>query len=149
DVVAGLYGFQAVMAALIKRGRTGEGCYIDNNLLQSALALQAPRLVQHHFEGGRKEVMYVPLGVYRTSDSFISLSVHQDHWFKGFCEAIERPELADDPRYQTRLDRVAHEPELNAVVREALLKRTTKEWSERLTKAGILNSIIKTYDDIL
>lgn len=149
DVVGGIYGFSAVTAALLGRAEGGKGQYIDCSLLQSSLALQAPRLVQHKFEDGRPEVKYVPLGVIRTKDSFISISVHRDEYFAPFCDVIERPDLAADPRFKDRLGRVTHESEIMKTVREIFLTRNTQEWAERLTKVGVLHAIIKNYDDVL
>lgn len=60
-VIRGLFGCQAVMAALIARLRgRAKGRYIDCNLMQCATAFQAPRIMEHDVEGGRPEVMYVP-----------------------------------------------------------------------------------------
>lgn len=149
DVVTGVYGAQAVLAALLRRFRFGTGQFIDCSLMQSALAFQAARLLEHHFQGGLPEVMYVPLGVFRTKDSFISLSVNRDEHFLSFCKAIGREELAPDPRYATRADRVAHEAELLTLIHARLLECTTQEWVERFTAEDVLHAQIRTYDEVL
>jgi crotonobetainyl-CoA:carnitine CoA-transferase CaiB-like acyl-CoA transferase len=149
DVVTGIYGCQAVMAGLLRSLRFGKGQFIDCSLLQCATALQAPRILEYHLEGGTPEVMYVPLGVYPTKDSFVSLSVHRDVHFMKFFEALGRPDVAQDPRYALRADRVKHSDALNALVREKLAERTTDEWAVVLTKAGILHAKVRTYGDLL
>ncbi|MET4577137.1 CaiB/BaiF CoA transferase family protein [Ottowia thiooxydans] len=149
DVVSGIYGAQAIMAGLMRVFRFGKGQYIDCNLMQCATALQAPRMLEFHLEGGNPEIMYVPLGVYATKDSFLSLSVNRDAHFAVFFEVLGRPDIAHDPRYAARADRVRHADVINAIVREKLLERTSEEWSVLLGQAGILHSKIRSYSDIL
>jgi crotonobetainyl-CoA:carnitine CoA-transferase CaiB-like acyl-CoA transferase len=149
DVVSGIYGAQAIMAGLLRMLRFGKGQYIDCSLLQCATALQAPRLIEYHLEGGNPQDMYVPLGVYPTKDSFLSLSVNRDAHFVTFFETIGRPDIAHDPRYAVRADRVKHADALNAVVREKLVESTSDEWSAVLSRAGILHARVRSYGDLL
>lgn len=149
DVVSGLYGFQAVMAAMVSRLRWQRGATIDCSLLQSALALQAPSIVKHQFEKGRPSVMYVPLGVLATKDSHISISVNRDEHFTAFCRAIEREDLASHPHYRTLSGRIAHESELMVLIRQIFVRRSTDEWVARLQQAGILHARIRSYDELL
>lgn len=149
DVVSGLYGFQAVMGAVVSKLRWGTGSYLDCSLLQSALALQAPSLVKHQFEKGQPTVMYVPLGVLETKDSHISISVNRDEHFVAFCRAIGRPELAIDERYSTLERRIANEAALMALIRAEFVTQTTEEWVDRLEKEQILHARIRSYEDVL
>lgn len=149
DVVSGIYGAQAVMAGLLRMLRFGKGQYIDCSLMHCATALQAPRLLEYHLEGGTPEVMYVPLGVYPTKDSFLSLSVNRDAHFVTFFELIGRPDIAHDPRYAARADRVRHADALNAIVREKLAERSSEEWGRLLSQAGILHAKVRSYSDLL
>ena len=149
DVVSGIYGCQAIMAGLLRSYRFGKGQYIDCSLLQCATVLQAPRLLEYHLEGGTPEVMYVPLGVYATKDSFLSLSVNRDAHFAVFFETIGRSDIAADPRFAQRTERVRHADALNAAVREKLSERTTEEWADLLGTAGILHAKVRSYDEVL
>lgn len=149
DVVSGLYGFQAVMGAVVARLRFDRGAYLDCSLLQSALCLQAPSLVKHRFEKGQPTVMYVPLGVLATRDAHISISVNRDEHFVAFCRAMERPELANHPDYASLDGRIAHEKELMALIRAEFRRRSTDEWVERLRVEGILHARIRSYDEVL
>ncbi|WP_288251508.1 CoA transferase [uncultured Hydrogenophaga sp.] len=149
DVVSGLYGFQAVMGAIVARLRWGRGAYLDCSLLQSGLALQAPSLVKHRFERGQPTVMYVPLGVLQTQDSHVSISVNRDAHFVAFCRAIERPELAEHPDYATLEARIRNEKVLMRLIRDEFRLRTTDEWVARLQAEGILHARIRSYDEVL
>jgi len=149
DVASGLYGFQAVMAAVVARLRWGRGATIDCSLLQSALALQAPSIVKHQFEQGRPSVIYVPLGVLATRDGHLSISVNRDAQFTAFCKAMGRAELAAHPHYRTLAARIAHEQELMALIRTEFLARSTDDWVARLQDAGILHARIRHYEELL
>lgn len=149
DVVSGLYGGQAALAALIGRLRFGHGAYLDCSLMQSALALQAPALVKHAFERGRPGVMYVPLGVLATRDGFLSISVNQDRHFVSFCAALEREDLHTDPRFRELSGRIANEKILMDIIRTEMRKRSTDAWCSRLEAAEILHARIRSYDEVL
>jgi crotonobetainyl-CoA:carnitine CoA-transferase CaiB-like acyl-CoA transferase len=149
DIVTGLYGYQAIASALISRFRgLSTGRFIDCSLLQCAVAFQAPKIVEFCLEGG-VQAMYVPLGAFATRDGFITISTMHDHHYYALCEALARPDLAADPRYQTRVQRVSGKDELLPQIREAFSKRTTEEWQQVLTSHGILHSPICDYSEVL
>lgn len=149
DVVSGLYAGQAALAAFVRRLRFGQGATIDCSLMQSALALQAPALVKHEFERGRPTVMYVPLGVLATRDGFLSISVNQDAHFVALCRALQREELATDPRFAELSGRIANEAALMALIRAEFVSHSTDEWCRRLVAEEILHARIRHYDEVL
>jgi crotonobetainyl-CoA:carnitine CoA-transferase CaiB-like acyl-CoA transferase len=130
DVVTGIYGAQAVLAALLRRERTGRGAYIDCPLMQSALALQAPAILEHQFEHGSPDVLYVPLGVLKTSDGHMSLAVRTEIHFASLCDVLDRPDLKTDVRFSSRLARVRHEEILMTELSRTFATRTSREWYE-------------------
>jgi crotonobetainyl-CoA:carnitine CoA-transferase CaiB-like acyl-CoA transferase len=93
DVITGLYGFQSVATSVLARERSSAGgCHLDCSLMQSALALQAGKIVETRFEGGGR-ALYVPLGVFRTGDGFVSISVRRDDHFAALCDVLRRPDV--------------------------------------------------------
>jgi crotonobetainyl-CoA:carnitine CoA-transferase CaiB-like acyl-CoA transferase len=149
DVTTGLFAANAITSALVRRLRFGEGAFIDCSLLQSAIAFQASRIIESYFQGDKPESMYVPVGVLPTKDSFLSISVSRDNHFVELCKAMGRAELAFDPRYCDRAARVAHEDELMPIIRAVFKTRTTREWIDVLTAAGVLHAQIRSYEDVL
>ncbi len=149
DVVTGLYGAQAVMAALLKRANTGQGAYIDCSLMQAALAFQAPAILEHQFEHGTPDVLYVPLGVLQTQDGYLSLAVRTEEHFAALCDVLERPDLKADPRFANRMARVQHEEVLMAELSRTFATHPTRYWHERLVKADVTNSIVRSYEEVL
>ena len=149
DVMTGLYAFQALSTALIRRFRFGGGCYLDCSLMQAAAAFQSYKIMEHHLEGGAPQVLYVPVGTMETADGHINITAMRDRHYVSLCEVLGLEHLIDDERFNTRDKRVAREGELMPMIRAEFRKRTTAEWAEALTEAEVMNAPIATYDDFL
>lgn len=148
DVLTGLYGFQALSAALLDQARHGSpGRHIECSMLKAAVAFQAGKIVEDVLEGG-KLPLYVPLGVFPASDGSISISVRRDDHFVTLCKTLGRDDLLSDGRYATGATRVAHRDELLPVLRAEFRKHTVQGLSALLTSVGILNSPVNTYADL-
>jgi len=149
DMITGLYAYQAIASAVLKRFRFGGGQYIDCSLMQSAAAFQAAKIAEHYLEGRTPQVLYVPVGTMRTRDGYLNVSAMREHHYVAMMKVIGKPELATDPRFDTKEKRMENEAVLMPMVREAFLTRTTSEWSELLTEAGVMNSSVSTYDEFM
>lgn len=150
DVLTGLYASQAIGTALIRRFRSGQGQYIDCSLLQSALAFQSPKIMEYHLEKGvPATTLYVPIGCFETADGFINISSMRDHHYTALCKAIERPDLLSDPRFDSHPRRLENEAALMAELRAELLRKPAREWAQRLTEGGVMNSVVVDYGELL
>jgi len=121
----------AVSAALYHRERTGEGQAVSVSLLGSALAMQSGRFIWAENEGsevGRDMRSGGITGLHPTKEGTIYLSANTPHFWQSLCELIELPELAADPNYATVKMRAARADEIVPKVRDALQRRTAKEW---------------------
>jgi crotonobetainyl-CoA:carnitine CoA-transferase CaiB-like acyl-CoA transferase len=131
-----------IVLALFMRERTGQGRLVTTSLLHAALAMQLPDLVRVEREpespGGldyTSQAMWAP---YRCRDGlFLVIVVIQDEQWKGLCAAIDRAELAADPRYATGLDRARRSAELSAVLGDVFGARTRGEWLRALGAADV------------
>ncbi|MDH3702736.1 MAG: CoA transferase [Alphaproteobacteria bacterium] len=149
DVMTGLYGFQAVSAALYRHARTGKGAHVEVNMMEAAGAFQAAKIIESHLEQGVPQPLGAPIGTYPTADGFINLNARQNHKFAGLCEIVGHEEWMDDPRFATPEARVAHGPDLAVALAEVLSTRPTAEWAEGLRSHDIIHTKINTYDDYL
>ncbi|MFZ8898398.1 MAG: CaiB/BaiF CoA transferase family protein [Alphaproteobacteria bacterium] len=149
DVMTGLYAFQAISAALMRKVRFGEGSYIDCSLMQSAAAFQAAKVMEHYLEGGQPQVLYVPVGTMKTSNGYINVTAMREHHYVGLCKVLDKEEWATDPRFDSREKRIDQEKVLMPMVRAEFLKKTTEEWAAALTEAGVMNAPVSTYDDFM
>jgi len=144
DLFTGQYAAQAVLAALYKRERTGKGSRIDLCLYDSGLTLTSyyglEALVQRKDPPryGNAHPSIVPYGVFEAADGPLVITIGNNAQFKRFCESvIARPDLAEDPRFATNLERSRNRAELLPVFNAALKARTRTELLAGLKAADI------------
>lgn len=154
DTMGALLATQGILTALIARDRTGRGQRVDASLLDGMLLAHAARLTVFHETGtspgrwgsGHPEI--VPYRAYRASDRWVFVAVWVDRLWRPFCEAIGRPELADDPRFAARADRLANRGGLDAILEKVFATRPGAEWIEALERADVLCAPVNDYGDL-
>ena len=140
DTAAGTFLAQGVLAALIARQRTGRGQWVHTSLVESLVNFMDFQAVRWLNEGevpgqaGNDHPTVFPMGTYRTADGLLNLSA-MGTW-TAFCETVDAPWMATDPRFAEAGDRIAHRDELREALESVLAAATTAEWVERLTAAG-------------
>ena len=150
DHVTGLYAFQAATMSLMTRERRGQGQYLDISLLQSTIAFQGLKILDHHVTGGNApEDQYSPIGIYPTRDGSLAVTTIRQRQFRDLCDALGCPELMTDPRFDKIGERMRHVDELNALLALKFAARTTQDWSRRLTEKGIMSSPVRDYSELL
>jgi crotonobetainyl-CoA:carnitine CoA-transferase CaiB-like acyl-CoA transferase len=155
DTIGGLLATQGILTALIARGRTGEGQRVDVSLLDGALLSHLARLSVFHETGvpigryGSGHPNLVPYQAFHARDGWIFLAVWKDDTWRPFCAAAGRPELADDPRFATRADRLANRKELTALLEVAIAGRTVEEWMAALEPLDVLCAPINDYAQLV
>ena len=128
DVLTGLYGFQAVSAALTKQVRFGFGTYIDNSMMLATAAFQGAKLMEHAISNGNPPPLYVPAGMFKTANGYIVISSMRKHHFTKLMEIIGRPDIPADSRMQTHGSRIRNAPVINKALAEAFPAKTTEDW---------------------
>lgn len=144
DVAAGMTAHSAVLLALRQQERTGQGKVIDVTLAESMLpmVISAMTRIQIADEGAKKAAgpnnyHGVPYGSFRAKDGHINLGVNNDKMWRQFCVAIERPELADDPRYALYMDRASNMADVLKITEDFTSVRTREELTKVFEKADI------------
>jgi crotonobetainyl-CoA:carnitine CoA-transferase CaiB-like acyl-CoA transferase len=156
DLVAPLYAVNGILAALIHRGRTGEGQQVKVSMLDCLASLVA----EEHFDvfskagyplrSGNFHDRLVPFGVYGTKDGYVAIVAFNPDWFKSLMEVIGRPELADDPRFASRGPRMKHAKEINAMVDAWTRQHTSEEVVRELRdKRGVPSAPVRTPTEVL
>jgi len=149
DMSTGLYAFQGLSAALYARRDETRGRYLDASLMQAATALQSIRLMACHLEGGTMKPGGAPGGVFRVADGWMSIVAINERDWRALCRAMDLPDLADDPRFNSAANRLANDVALYAVVRPALAARPWAEWNRRLTEARLMHERLNSYAEFL
>ena len=157
DLMCGMYGVAAVLAALNERRDSGRGQFIDLSLLDTQVAWLANQNLNYLVSGqaprrrGTAHPNIVPYQAFRTADGFVMLAVGNDAQFSRFCEVAGMAALAADPRYATNRDRVAHRGELVPRIEAMLLTRTSAAWLAALREAAVpcgpINDLAQVFDE--
>lgn len=144
DMMTGMYAAQGVLAALYDREKTGLGRHIGMALFDCGLMITAYYGLEALLRGndpprfGNAHPSIMPYGVYEAEDGPLVIAVGNNSQYLRFCtEVIERPDLAEDERFKTNLERTKHRDELVPQLRQAVGARKRKELLERMSKVGI------------
>ncbi|WP_235913863.1 CaiB/BaiF CoA transferase family protein [Teichococcus coralli] len=144
DLNAGFYATIAILAALHHRDTvSGRGQHIDLALLDAQLAAHS-HIAMNYLISGRMPVragtasqINTPWQAFDTADRPLMVAIGNDRQFAQFCAVLGLEGLAEDPRFATNRQRMAHKPALLPVLQQALLARGAGAWMALLNEAGI------------
>ncbi|MGF6601292.1 crotonobetainyl-CoA:carnitine CoA-transferase CaiB-like acyl-CoA transferase [Paraburkholderia sp. GAS448] len=144
DIFTGMYSAQAVLAALFESQKTGKGRHIEMALFDCGLmitsyyGLEALIMGEDPPRYGNAHPSIVPYGVFDAADGPLVITVGNNSQFTRFCrDVIERPDLAEDERFQTNIGRAANREALVPELNREIARRERRVLLERLTQAGI------------
>ena len=154
DIMTGLYCSNAILAALMARNHIDKGQYIDIALLDVQVATLANQGLNYLATGnnpkrqGNAHPNIVPYQTFNTSDGIIMLAIGNDTQFRKFCQFVERPELADNPNFQTNEQRVINRESLIEHLSKILLSQPTVWWVNQLETLDIPCGPINTLQEV-
>ncbi len=155
DLITAMWASFGISSALYRRKETGEGEYIDIGMLDAALpwlTKQAGKVFagESPTRMGTKDPVLVPYQAFPTADGYINVAALNEKLWRGLCEAIEHPELADDERFATNSDRVDNRDELEEILSDIFKERPTEEWMDRVVEdAGVPAGPVFDVEDAL
>jgi formyl-CoA transferase len=155
DSLAGMFAAQGILAALYKRDRTGRGQVVDVSLLESCFALlestvpEYDRLGIVRGPGGTGLEGVAPSNIFESRDGTrIVIAANADNVFRRLCEAMGQPQLADDERFSTHLQRGENQKEIEGIVADWAAEHDAHEIVRILNEAGVICGPIYTIADI-
>ncbi|MCL8208793.1 MAG: CoA transferase [Actinomycetia bacterium] len=143
DLNAGLFASHAILVALVARGRTGEGQWIDTSLLEGAIAYTIWESLEYWATGvppvglGTAHRNSAPYQTFFTRDGSIAIGAANQRNWERLARALGRDDLLADPRFADNLRRLEHRAELEAELAPTLATKTTDEWLAILDEAGV------------
>ena len=156
DIAAGMAAYSNILAALIQRGRSGQGCHIDVSMLESMVEWMSFPLY-YAFDGaappmraGAAHATIYPYGPFPAGDGkIVMLGLQNEREWVTFCEQVlHQPALATDPRFASNSTRTTARKALHAIIQEAFASLTAAEVIDRLEQAGIANAQLNNMEDI-
>jgi len=143
DLFTGMYAAVAILAALHRRGKTGEGAHIDMALFDTQLAMLANQASNALISGeepprqGNTHPNIVPYQPFDAADQPIIIAIGNDRQFARLAEICGHAEWASDERFATNGARVANRGEIVRLVAQCIAHKPAAEWLDRLDAAGI------------
>ncbi|WP_282351706.1 CaiB/BaiF CoA transferase family protein [Haloferax volcanii] len=157
DNIAALFSTFAVMFALYHRDvHGGGGQYIDTSLIEPIFGLLGPQPLRYDQLGeiesrsGNRSTSSAPRNVYRTGDDrWVAISASAQPLAERTFDAIGRPDLKDDPRFETNEDRLEHVDELDAIIQDWMDDHSREEVLSAFEAADATLAPVYNVEDIL
>jgi crotonobetainyl-CoA:carnitine CoA-transferase CaiB-like acyl-CoA transferase len=140
DKTTAVYGAQAICAALVARGRTGQGQHVRLSMLDTMVAFLWPEAMTQFTVVGREDLPQPtprPDLVFKTLDGYITVGSLSDAEWQGLCKVVNRPDWIDDPRFKTPAARSHNAAERLTLIGEILAAGHSQQWLDRLDAADV------------
>lgn len=151
DMFTGLLGFQAIATSLyVRREQTvKKGRYLEASLMQGGAMLSVIRMIAQYLERGQAQRTSMPNGVFDTVDGQLNITMVRPTDWPTFCDAIQRNDLLEDPRFSTHAARGKNLDELYTVIRPIFKTWKTADIAKRFTERNLMNGKVNTYEEFL
>ena len=157
DIGAGMYAFAGILAALHERERTGRGTEVEVSLFDALVEWMGYPLYYAGYGGtppprtGTHHAAIAPYGTFAAGDgSEVVLAIQNEREWVQFCAVVlQQPELATDPRFDSGSRRVAHRPDLHAVIEAVFSGLTGEEVEARLVAARVAHGRRRELADVV
>lgn len=143
DLLGGLFGSWSILAALVQRGRTGQGAVLDVSMYDALYSLLTTSHALHFYGGtlptrvGNRHPLSTPFGCFATQDGQVVIAVLTPAQFARLAQLIGQPELPEDARYATDEARTQNEPKLKAMIEAWSRNQSTEAAMVALAEAGL------------
>jgi len=155
DTLAGMTAAFAISSALVRRHGSGEGAFIDVSMLDAALTAMGWAVSNYLIAGveprphGNDNFTAAPSGAFRAKDGLINIAANKQEQFEALVTALDRPELATDPRFAQRENRKKHRGALTVELEASLKNRSCAEWQSVFNKIGVPAGCVLTVPQAL
>lgn len=143
DTLGGMTAAFAICAALVRRGQSGEGAFLDVSMLDSTLVsmgwIVSNLLIagQQPTPMGNENFTAAPSGTFSTGNGLINIAANKQQQFEMLCDLLDAPELKTDPRFAERETRKRNRFALKGLIEQQLANADAATWEQKFNAAGI------------
>jgi crotonobetainyl-CoA:carnitine CoA-transferase CaiB-like acyl-CoA transferase len=155
DLSTGMNACMGILMCLYERNRSGKGQFVDATLYDSAIALHQPH-APNYFMAGQKPKLFgnshgnlAPYANFPTRGRNIVIGAGNDGQFRKLVQMLGKPEMADDPRFKTNKDRLAHKAEMEAELRALTKDRDGESFANELMRNGVPSGAVQEVPDVM
>ena len=154
DHLGGMFACYGVLIALMAREKSGKGQKVETSLMEASMAFIGRSITQYFATGdvpdvesrGRSAGVYALLA--GDGLPFVIHLSHLNKFYVSMVEALGHPELADDPRFADREDRLVNYDELKALLQEIVGAKPRQHWLDALGKHDVAHAPINRLDEV-
>lgn len=154
DFASALFAIQGILAALWRRGNTGQGAKVGINLLDSTVAMLG-NFVPQYFATGEEVVpiggghpQLVPYQAFEANDGWFVVACISQAFWRALCVLLNRQAWIDDPRFRSNTDRRTHRLELVAQLATLFRQQSRAHWVGLLASAGVPTAEINRFSEV-
>ncbi|UYO94137.1 CaiB/BaiF CoA transferase family protein [Pollutimonas sp. M17] len=155
DLATGLYTHTAVLAALVRRGQTGQGANVKVAMLDAIAEWMTYPMYRYAYQGGMVPRLAMnnpniaPYGAHATKDGSVIFSIQNEREWRSFCAGVMgTPELATNEKYESNSVRIKNAKALTRCIEQHFSSLSTTEAIRLLDKAGIANGRLNTAKEL-
>jgi itaconate CoA-transferase len=155
DIATGMYALSGILAALVRRGSSGEGANVKIAMLDALAEWMMYPMYRHAYgksatpRSPTSHPLLAPYGAHQTADGQVIFGLQNEREWVTFCtKVLERPELATDPRFCNNTARREHRNELTGLIEDYFSTMTSIEVVKKLDVAGIANGRLNEVGDV-
>jgi crotonobetainyl-CoA:carnitine CoA-transferase CaiB-like acyl-CoA transferase len=155
DITAGMFSMIGALLAIEARHRTGRGQFVDVSMLDTVMSTMLPSFSRYLASGSIPKPMgtlfdgIVPYRNYLCADREVTIAVASDKLWRGFCEAIGRPDLLDHPEYNSNPLRVKNRDVLEPILEGIFLTKPAAHWVDVLSRAGVPATVVRNLKEVI
>ncbi|MEB3100094.1 CaiB/BaiF CoA transferase family protein [Ferviditalea candida] len=155
DITAGLFTAIGILSALFHRMQTGQGQKVDVAMLDGQVAILENAVARYFATGkspepiGNRHPSITPFSVFSASDGYLIIAAGNDYLWSKWCEAVDRIDLEEDPRFKTNSDRTEHWEQLETIMNDVIGTKTVEEWLELFERNGIPSGPINNLEKVV
>lgn len=155
DIVAGMFLAQGVMTALYHRAKTGEGQKVEVSMLDCQVAILENAISRYFVNGtsptplGNRHPSITPFEAFTAKDGSLIVGAGNDRLWHKLCVAINKPELENDPRFDSNANRTKNRAELKAILDEVFVTDDVDVWVAKLDEAAVPVAPINTVERVV
>lgn len=155
DLGTGMWAAMGLMAALVRRQKSGAGEHVTQALIDTAFTLMNHQLMGYLATGqmpkklGSGAPSAAPYGVWQASDGELMIATASEAQFPRLCEVIGLEHLVSDNRFRTMVGRLENRNALNGAIAEKIALKSVREWLDLLGDAGISAGRVNDIEEAL
>jgi crotonobetainyl-CoA:carnitine CoA-transferase CaiB-like acyl-CoA transferase len=154
DIAGGIYSCISVLAALVGRELHGNGQHADVAMLDTLVSLLSYDALDHLNSGrkltrlGTAHAHMVPWQAFQTRDGYVVVAARDEKFWQNLCDAIDRPDLKEDPRSADNAARVANRDYVVGLLSEIFVTKPNSEWLKILDEYDIPNAPVNDIEEV-